>query len=155
MVSYFTNIFYIELYLKWSFLPWNIRFCWRRGYVEILKGRAVSFCRCADSAGWRSNTACRTPRNKRLVQKRKKNNQDYPSILYIFIWKSYEHSIVQKVEEIVNSSNVLCAFKLSEKPLTLRRQICEWTCIALTKMTPLITSFSLLHSKIIANAHKK
>lgn len=100
MVSYFRNIFISNCTVKWSFLPWNIRFCWRRGYVEILKGRAVSFGRCADSAGWSSHTACRASRNKRLVEKRETNNQDYPYILYIFICKSQNQNIVQKAKEI-------------------------------------------------------
>jgi len=84
MVHYFTNMFYIKLYLKLSFLPWNIRFCWRRGDVEILKGRAVSFCRCADSAGRRSNTACRTSRNERLVQRHREIIKIIP-VYYTFL----------------------------------------------------------------------
>lgn len=53
-------------------LPGNVRFYWRRRYVEFLESRAISFGGCTDCAGGCSNTACRASRNKRLDKERKK-----------------------------------------------------------------------------------
>ena len=55
-----------------SLIPGNIWFCRRRGDVEILKGRTVSFGGCTDGAGRRGNAACGTSRYKRLVKMKKK-----------------------------------------------------------------------------------
>ena len=55
-----------------SFIPGNIWFCRRRGNVEILEGRTVSFGGCTDGAGRRGNAACGTSRYKRLVKMKKK-----------------------------------------------------------------------------------